>query len=497
MNNPTPFSLRHVILAITFLAFAGAFSSCNHDNKNAQRFKDAAMSLNQTEHILQGYDYWPECGIRVTGSHLASLIPLEELEKMLPCPLYVSGPHHNGQWDLDNEEDFGHYNPKAVQYLANLAKKVVGDKKFIETSKPLVDEYLYDKMLIMMVLHDALHDANLPELLYSSDNVEQVREEILNEILDGHGYCYDISCFFQGKIHLDVDSWTGNGSNEHFLYWWARRWADGTMEPFYDVLSSVFKAYHPEYEFHLENYSWEEEEGWDEYVEETGYNCELEPDERVTEAERIKENDAVEMIRKVATNLDNTSYVFTDGMDYWPNGGIRSTGGHLFSLLSLRTLNRILPCDLYVSGPHYYNRWNLNHPYEFGHYNPEAVGYLDQLAKKVVADKQFVERSKPLVDKYLKRQMVIMKGLYDGLNDKSICENKNAILDDIVMNYGHSYRTFASTFLYDMESLEDGSNVYSNTGEMFLYFWGRRKVDGTMEQFHDILETVYNAYYGE
>jgi len=45
--------------------------------------------------------------------------------------------------------------------------------------------------------------------------------------------------------------------------------------------------------------------------------------------------------------------------------------------------------------------------------------------------------------------------------------------------------------------LEDGTYVYGNTGEMFLYWWARRNVDGTMEQFHDILETIYSAYYPE
>ena len=125
------------------MAIVFAFSACNNDKENVQRFKDAAMNLDKTNHTLTDeFDYWPNCGIRVTGSHLASLISLEELQKMLPCPLYVSGPHHDGQWDLDNEADFGHYNPKAIQYLANLAKKVVSDKKFVETSKPLVDQYL-------------------------------------------------------------------------------------------------------------------------------------------------------------------------------------------------------------------------------------------------------------------------------------------------------------------------------------------------------------------
>ena len=103
-------------LALVFSAFMSG------DDNNAQRFKDAALNLDKTSHTLvDEFDYWPECGIRVTGSHLASLISLNDLQEMLPCPLYVSGPHYDGQWDLDNEEDFGHYNPESIEYIPDLS----------------------------------------------------------------------------------------------------------------------------------------------------------------------------------------------------------------------------------------------------------------------------------------------------------------------------------------------------------------------------------------
>ena len=235
--------INKFLMALSVAVLVSAFSACNNDKGNAQRFKDAAMQLDQTKHTFTGlYDYWPVCGIRVTGSHLASIISLEELEKMLPAPLYVSGPHHDGQWGLDNEDEFGHYNPKAIQYLANLAKNVVADKQFVNASKPLVDEYLYDKMLIMMAYHDALYSNDLPKWLDYNGSTEQAREEILGEIVENHGYQSDISSQFYSIMRIDVDSWTGNGSNENFLYFWARRWADGTIDHFYDALNTIFKA---------------------------------------------------------------------------------------------------------------------------------------------------------------------------------------------------------------------------------------------------------------
>ena len=78
--------INKFLMALSVAVLVSAFSACNNDKGNAQRFKDAAMQLDQTKHTFTDlYDYWPVCGIRVTGSHLASIISLEELEKMLPA----------------------------------------------------------------------------------------------------------------------------------------------------------------------------------------------------------------------------------------------------------------------------------------------------------------------------------------------------------------------------------------------------------------------------
>jgi len=238
--------------ALVFSAFMSG------DDNNAQRFKDAAMNLDKTSHTLvDEFDYWPECGIRVTGSHLASLISLDELQQMLPCPLYVSGPHHDGQWELNDEEDFGHYNPEAIEYLASLAKKVVADKNFVKLSQPLVNRYLYRQMHIMMVIHDALYDGT-----YS----QQERERIFNTSVETKGWEYDDydAGFYLNRLKLDDDSYVFSNISYRFLHFWARRWADGTIEPFYQALSTIFKAYHPEYEFTAETYLIPAEEWFEE-----------------------------------------------------------------------------------------------------------------------------------------------------------------------------------------------------------------------------------------
>ena len=60
--------INKFLMALSVAVLVSAFSACNNDKGNAQRFKDAAMQLDQTKHTFTDlYDYWPVCGIRVTG----------------------------------------------------------------------------------------------------------------------------------------------------------------------------------------------------------------------------------------------------------------------------------------------------------------------------------------------------------------------------------------------------------------------------------------------
>ena len=255
-------NFTHRIWAKSFAALAITFVFCSFDgDDNTQRFKNAALNLDKTYHTLTDeYDYWPECGIRVTGSHLASLISLPELQKMLPYPLYLSGPHTDGEWDLNNEKDFGHYNPKAIEYLSGLAKSVVSDKRFVERSKPLVGKYLYRQMHIMMVIHDALY----------TDFSKEDRENVFISSLESKGNTYEpYGGFVLSRLRLEDGTYVYGNIDYRFLHFWARRWKDGTIDQFYQGLSTILKAYYPEYEYSKEAYwipdeEWQEEEWYDE-----------------------------------------------------------------------------------------------------------------------------------------------------------------------------------------------------------------------------------------
>ena len=63
-----------------------------------------------------------------------------------------------------------------------------------------------------------------------------------------------------GTLHLSALRMSAFFFISGFLFS-TRRWADGTIDPFYQGLSTIFKAYHPEYEFLAEAY-WLTDDEW-------------------------------------------------------------------------------------------------------------------------------------------------------------------------------------------------------------------------------------------
>lgn len=212
----------------------------------------------------------------------------------------------------------------------------------------------------------------------------------------------------------------------------------------------------------------------------------------------------IECIRNAIADLDKTEHTMKNEFNYWPDCGIRVTGSHLVSLISLKELQSMLPCKLYLSGPHNEDGWNVNDEYDFGHYNPEAIKYIRSIVEETVSDKLFVKLSRPLIDKYLRRQMFILKSLYEALNNKQTyleiegVNNRQEVLDDIMKRKGHAMygnSESANKFLSLLLEIDDGSYVFSNTGDQFLYFWARRYADGTADEIYRIIKIAYDAYF--
>ena len=82
----------------------------------------------------------------------------------------------------------------------------------------------------------------------------------------GNDYENGGSGFSLGRLNLEDGTYVYGNVNYRFLHFWARRWGDGTIDLFYQGLSTVFKAYYPDYEYSSDVYWMSdfelEGEGW-------------------------------------------------------------------------------------------------------------------------------------------------------------------------------------------------------------------------------------------
>jgi hypothetical protein len=216
------------------------------------------------------------------------------------------------------------------------------------------------------------------------------------------------------------------------------------------------------------------------------------PDKKTPDSEKV-----VARIRTAVADLDNVTYTGA-GFDYWPNGGIRVTGENLVSLISLSELQSFLPCKLYVSGPHTEAGWNLESKDSFGHYNPEAIRHIRSLVEKTVDDKLFVKLTKPLVNKYLKEQIVLLWKIY---RDVEKFPGKAALIKEVserikkgdtggLANNGspeNSWDDVTSTMEYD-------ESIFINTSYSFVYFWIRRNIDNSAPEIYAIINLLVKTY---
>ena len=76
----------------------------------------------------------------------------------------------------------------------------------------------------------------------------------------------------------------------------------------------------------------------------------------------------------------------------------------------------------------------------------------------MVADEKFVESSRPLVEKYLSKQMYLMMVLHDVLYDEDMYDDayRDYFFTELLDNYGYSEEAY---YLISSLDLEDGSDI--------------------------------------
>lgn len=228
--------------SIPLLLLVGLLVACSarkftSTSTNITVFKSAVMKLDETETPQSGY--W---GIRWTGLNLSSLISLKQLNDLLPCPLYKSGPHTTENWDFYSENSFGYYNPQAIAYLDDVTDNLLADQQFVNATRPLIDKHLRPQMRILLDIYQYIDTmSQKEELLAYMVLPKEAQRELMVEVEGSLGEEMDYPDYLYQWWNTDkVDK--GN-PDSRFDYFWARRHKDGTDKQIYQILEKVNATY--------------------------------------------------------------------------------------------------------------------------------------------------------------------------------------------------------------------------------------------------------------
>ncbi len=201
--------------------------------------------LDKTTYTGRDYDYWPEGGMRNTFNHLRSLIPYREFAKLLPCRLFIRGPHSNTAPALDEPNSFGYYNPQAVRWLHDQAVLFLSDDRYLTATRPFVARYLKTVLMTWWVCYTYMAAYPAETALVKKEYETLIREKRVPQ-----GYHYKIAWY--GERDYTFYRKADNSPDTHVslvpsaVYFWLRRSIDGTDRELFRLLDLMIQKYFPE-----------------------------------------------------------------------------------------------------------------------------------------------------------------------------------------------------------------------------------------------------------
>lgn len=206
----------------------------------------------------------------------------------------------------------------------------------------------------------------------------------------------------------------------------------------------------------------------------------------------------VTVARNAMRDLDKTTFYGTD-FDYWPGGGLRNTYDHLRTFASYRDVARMSPVPVFLSGPHGGAQLTMNARFDFGHYNPAFVEWVDTQVSELCSDGAFIRASEPFFDKYLKDLIFTYWDTYRALAASP------TVRDTLRAEYerGMANHNLPEAYYYNIawdtprkpalvKNLESRHDI--GIVAPAVYFWLRRSIDGTDERFFLTFDKVLRAY---
>ena len=196
------------------------------DKIDLSRWKSVPVSKPSCPYGSIYYEETPAFGLRTILCHSISVWPILAVENMSGEKVYISGPHKYGALNLKSKVEFGHYNPKFVDWAID----------------NLIPDYQQNDTYYLWL---GMYEGYLKPVLQASmksyydleENEDYRRKEIekyKSELFDQRGYYSSRWQQIKGDVYAD-------GSQMYAF--WIRRYIDGSATKIGSQLERFFKTF--------------------------------------------------------------------------------------------------------------------------------------------------------------------------------------------------------------------------------------------------------------
>ena len=199
-------------------------------------------------------------------------------------------------------------------------------------------------------------------------------------------------------------------------------------------------------------------------------------------------------------NMRSTADLNPESINSWiPESGIRGRYQIAKQVLSKSVLESIIGEKAFLSGPHGEDM-DYNSARKFGRYNPKFLTNLHKSLSSLFSSKIFVDNAQALYDSELKQYLRTYYLAYEvAANAQEVMDGYMSILATEPKKYSESvFLSEPSLFLQESfrdfaESIEqEGYYVYE--GFVCPGFWVRRSIDGTADEFFELLTLALRTF---
>lgn len=227
------------IFIVVLLAIASIAQGQNANKALVDEIAYVAQNLDKATFnpVREGwqFDYgFKDGGLLNSYEYLRSLSSFATLQRIVPEPVFNSGPHSGSALNLTDNHSFGHYNPYFVSLFHDAVKQLIGDQNFISLTSGAMAQYGLTRKLRNLQEIYRYAEGNPAEFSEYRDQFEQKLEQ---QNWPKGGY----RTFMPDKLNKDY-YWNWS---ETAYYFWIRRDIDGTKSLWIRVIDDLLQAYQP------------------------------------------------------------------------------------------------------------------------------------------------------------------------------------------------------------------------------------------------------------